>query len=78
MRAEFFVVKIYLIEDFADRAPLQSGWFMYQPSWVKPELVLGLAYEEISIPRLSSRHRQLHKTAGVKTSGFGGKLVDLF
>lgn len=50
LRAEFFVLKIYLIEDFAVRAPLQSSWFMYQPSWVKPELVLGLAYKGIFFP----------------------------
>lgn len=78
LRAEFFVLKIYLIEDFVVRAPLQSSWFMYQPSWVKSELVLGLAYESIFMPRLSSWHRQLNKTAGVETSVFEGILVDLF
>lgn len=78
LRAEFFVLKIYLIEDFVVRAPLQSSWFMYQPSWVKLELVLGLEYEGIFIPRLSSWQRQLNKTAGVETSAFEGKLVDLF
>lgn len=51
---------------------------MYQPSWVKLELVLGLEYEGIFIPRLSSWQRQLNKTAGVERSAFEGKLVDLF
>lgn len=53
VRAEFFELKIYLIEDVAVGAPSQSSWFMYQPPWVKPELVLGLASEGSFIPRLS-------------------------
>lgn len=62
LRAEFFVLKIYLIEDFAVRAPLQS---------------VGIRGDFFP-PCLSSWHRQLNKTAEVETSAFEGKPFDLF